>query len=97
MYANLRSTPSPHPQAYAAAMEYGSQLPVMLPGGTMYGHAAMNPPAMHMYPHGGRIGRRGDGGLDNHAALRSPLLDEFRANKARKWELRVSLRLIRCF
>ncbi|KAI0950570.1 hypothetical protein AcV7_008993 [Taiwanofungus camphoratus] len=88
MYANLRSTPSPHPQAYAAAMEYGSQLPVMLPGGTMYGHAAMNPPAMHMYPHGGRIGRRGDGGLDNHAALRSPLLDEFRANKARKWELR---------
>ncbi|KAH9951939.1 ARM repeat-containing protein [Amylocystis lapponica] len=87
MYANLRSTPSPHQQAYAAAMDYGSQLSLMVPGGTIYGHAGMNPPTMHMYQQGGR-GRRGDDRGDNHGAIRSPVLDDFRANKTRKWELR---------
>ncbi|EPQ58108.1 ARM repeat-containing protein [Gloeophyllum trabeum ATCC 11539] len=40
---------------------------------------------MHIFPQGGRPGRR-DG--DSGVALRSPLLEEFRANKSRKWELR---------
>ncbi|KAF9053707.1 ARM repeat-containing protein [Hymenopellis radicata] len=49
-------------------------------GGPIYG-----PGGVHIYPHGLRAGRR-DGG---HPALsmRSPVLDEFRTNKARKWEL----------
>lgn len=66
-------------------MDYGSQLPLMIPGGAMYGHG-VNP--MHVYQQGMRPGRRSDVG-EPSAALRSPLLDEFRANKARKWELRV--------
>ncbi|KDQ60804.1 hypothetical protein JAAARDRAFT_124317 [Jaapia argillacea MUCL 33604] len=41
---------------------------------------------MHLYPQGNRPSRRGDG--ESAVALRSPLLDEFRANKTRKWELR---------
>ena len=40
---------------------------------------------LHMYP---RPARRSDSN-DLVTTLRSPLLDEFRANKARKWELRV--------
>jgi pumilio RNA-binding family len=59
----------------------------MLPGSAMYSH---NPQAMHAYQQGMRPGRRNDG-TEPSMALRSPLLDEFRANKARKWELRVSL------
>ncbi len=61
------------------SLEYGTQLPMMLP----YGHGPL-----HMYPQGIRGGRR-DGDLSS--TLRSALLDEFRANKSRKWELRVSI------
>ncbi|PFH54339.1 hypothetical protein AMATHDRAFT_135939 [Amanita thiersii Skay4041] len=43
------------------------------------------PGPLHVYSQNVRNGRR-DG--DPSAALRSPLLDEFRANKSRKWELR---------
>lgn len=60
-------------------------MPLMLPGATMYG--GVNAQAMHMYHQGVNPGRRKEHG---GVALRSPLLDEFRANKARKWELRVS-------
>lgn len=60
-------------------VEYGAQLPLMLP----YGHSPL-----HMYPQGIHGGRR-DG--DISTTLRSALLDEFRANKSRKWELRVSI------
>ncbi|KAK2466901.1 hypothetical protein APHAL10511_001159 [Amanita phalloides] len=74
MYSAIRSSPSPH-QGFMS-LEYGTQLPMMLP----YGHGPL-----HMYPQGVRGGRR-DG--DTSAALRSALLDEFRANKCRKWELR---------
>ncbi|KAL6309245.1 armadillo-type protein [Sparassis latifolia] len=42
---------------------------------------------MHLYHHGGRAGRRADAESDIHV-VRSPLLDDFRANKTRKWELR---------
>ncbi len=45
------------------------------------------PTAQAIYPHGMRLGRR-DGGHPV-MSLRSPVLDEFRSNKARKWELRV--------
>ncbi len=53
----------------------------------MYGHG-MNPQAMHIYQQGVRP-TRGPDSREPTMALRSPLLDEFRANKARKWELRV--------
>lgn len=81
MYPAMRSSPSPH-QAYAAAVDYGAQMPMMMAGG-MYG-----PQGMPGYPQHMRSGRRDNG--DAVAALRSPLLDEFRANKTRKWELKVS-------
>ncbi|KAF8636458.1 hypothetical protein AX17_003274 [Amanita inopinata Kibby_2008] len=75
IYGAMRSSPSPHPQAFPG-LEYGAQLPMILP----YGHGPL-----HVYSQGGRGGRRD---ADPSAALRSPLLDEFRANKSRKWELR---------
>lgn len=69
-------------------MEYGTQLPFMLPGGALYGHAGLNAHGIPFYHQAVRPGRRYDN--DATSALRSPLLDEFRANKSRKWELRVS-------
>ncbi|KAH7914709.1 armadillo-type protein [Hygrophoropsis aurantiaca] len=56
----------------------------MLPNGTLY---APGPHAVPFYPQNVRVGRRHDN-TEATLALRSPLLDEFRANKARKWELR---------
>ena len=55
--------------------------------GNLYGHAG--PQALHSYHQPMRPGRR-DGSDGAMATLRSPLLDEFRANKNRKWELRVN-------
>ena len=78
LYANMRSTPSPHSTPYGAAIDFSPQLP----RGAVFGHAG---PAQPGFGHGGRQGRRGDG------QVRSAQLDEFRANKSRKWELRVSL------
>ncbi|OAX44672.1 ARM repeat-containing protein [Rhizopogon vinicolor AM-OR11-026] len=49
----------------------------------MYGPAAHGIPFYH---HNVRPGRRPD--ANDSLALRSPLLDEFRANKSHKWELR---------
>ncbi|KAH9946032.1 ARM repeat-containing protein [Epithele typhae] len=57
-------------------MDFSPQVPrgaVYPPGGAPSGGA---------FGHSGRHGRRGDG------AVRSAQLDEFRANKSRKWELR---------
>ncbi|KAI9571535.1 ARM repeat-containing protein [Boletus coccyginus] len=58
----------------------------MLPGGALYGHAGLNAHGIPFYHQSVRPGRRHDN--DATLALRSPLLDEFRANKSRKWELR---------
>jgi pumilio RNA-binding family len=93
MYSQIRSSPSPHTQAYGAALDYSAQMPVMLPGGAMYG-PSVNHQAMHLYQQGMRVGR-----TDNEptATLRSQLLEDFRANKARKWELRVSYGTEFCF
>ncbi|PIL24085.1 hypothetical protein GSI_13836 [Ganoderma sinense ZZ0214-1] len=77
LYANMRSSPSPHSSPYGAPLEYSPQLPRGMPYGGMHPHAGSSPQG-----YGGRHGRRGDG------AVRSAQLDEFRANKSRKWELR---------
>jgi pumilio RNA-binding family len=74
-------------QAYPTTMDYSAQLPFMLPNGAMYGHAGLNAHGMPFYHQNVRPGRRHDNS-EVTSALRSPLLDEFRANKSRKWELR---------
>ncbi|KAF9464721.1 ARM repeat-containing protein [Collybia nuda] len=79
LYGQIRSTPSPHPQPYG--MDYGPHVPHMIPGG-MYGHTPMA-----VYAHSMRHPRRNDVILPSQPP-RSALLDEFRANKVRKWELR---------
>ena len=71
---SMRSTPSPHPQGYS--LDYNSPVGLLVPG--MYG---LNSP--HGFPQGMRTGRR-----DDSVPLRSPLLEDFRTNKTRKWELR---------
>jgi hypothetical protein len=73
--ASMRSTPSPHPQGYP--VEYGSPM-MMVPG--------LFPQGAHVYQRGPHPGRRDA----ESAPLRSALLEDFRTNKTRKWELRVS-------
>lgn len=73
--------------------EYLTGMPAFMPPGTpVYGHHG----APHMHPQHafhpamrGGGGRRHDAQNDPGAHLRSPLLEEFRANKAKKWDLRV--------
>ncbi|GLB34937.1 putative pumilio-family RNA binding repeat [Lyophyllum shimeji] len=79
MFNPMRSTPSPHRPPF---VDY-TQFPFILTPLGMYGQQ----PA-HMYPQAMRGGRRGHLHDDAAAALRSPLLEEFRGNKTRKWELR---------
>ena len=88
----MRSPPSPHqytgsPHLYAAHVEYGTPHPGVHPGtpGAIYGN--LSPHAMHFYNHGAQFSRRRDG---DAIALRSPILEEFRTNRSRKWELCVS-------
>lgn len=86
LQASMRPPPSPLPPMFGAPLDYSQQLPLVMgsmvpPGTPVYGPAGSQP--MHMF-HNARGPRRDDG----PAALRSALLDEFRANKTRKWELR---------
>ncbi|TFK54861.1 ARM repeat-containing protein [Heliocybe sulcata] len=83
LYPSVRSPPSPHTQGYG--MDYSQQVPIMIPGAPIYG-GGISPQSMQMFSQGGRSGRRD--GNDVGVALRSALLEEFRANKSRKWELR---------
>jgi pumilio RNA-binding family len=84
LYGSLRSTPSPqHHHAFPQPVDYSSQLPLMMGSGPVYGHS---PQSMFPVPFQGvRVGRRE--GCDPVPTFRSPLLDDFRNNKARKWEL----------
>lgn len=73
--------------AYATGLDFGSQLPVLLPA-----HGLYNPngnPALNPYASGVRSNRRRT--PEAAATLRSAVLDEFRASKSRQWELRVRL------
>ncbi|TDL27491.1 ARM repeat-containing protein [Rickenella mellea] len=86
LYASLRhSTPSP--QGYHTRMDFASQIPMMLPGATLFGPSATNHQAMALYQQGSRPTRGPESG-DTAVSLRSSLLNEFRTNKARKWELK---------
>lgn len=72
-------------------MDFNGQIPLMMQPPVFYGHSPQA--TAQIYHHhqqlGSRPGRRGDM-VEGPVPLRSPLLEEFRANKARKWELRVS-------
>lgn len=87
MYANFPSSPSPHLQAYPAPVDYHLQHPMMVPSGNVYGPTGLNTPPMQFHHNQGGRGRRRE--VERRVAVRSPLLDEFRVNKARKWELKV--------
>ena len=64
-------------------LNYEPQQPLLLPGGTVYGYNSQTP-----FYHQGPVYPRPDL-VETPVTLRSSLLDEFRTNKSRKWELRV--------
>lgn len=62
-------------------------MPIVVPGGAMFGAPGARNQALSLYQQSLSHGRKADApGI----TLRSALLDEFRASKSRKWELRVS-------
>lgn len=71
-------------------MDYGALHPGMHPGapGAMY--TGLGPHTMQIYNHGPQFTRRRDG---DAIALRSAILEEFRTNRTRKWELCVGVSL----
>lgn len=66
-------------------MDYAGQLQMGLLGGQ-----AVASQALAMFQQSLNHGRRLEGGELGGITLRSPLLEEFRANKNRKWELKVT-------
>jgi hypothetical protein len=84
MYTPLRTSPPSHPQAYAS-LDYSAQIPMMLSGPSAYGHG-VTLQGMPLYRQGIRSGRNDS---EPTVALRSPLLEAFRVDKDRKWELQV--------
>jgi len=92
-YGPIRSPPSPHqyqgsPHLYTAHVDFGNPHPGVHPGtpGAIYG--TLGPHTLHFYNQGAPFARRRDG---DAIALRSPILEEFRTNRSRKWELCVSV------
>ncbi|KAJ7097908.1 ARM repeat-containing protein [Mycena belliarum] len=82
----FRAGAAPLPQAYTAAMDYGSQ---MMNAAAMYGHGASPTSSFGQTLRGNRRNDMPPG----LALPRSPVLDEFRAsraskNKGKDWELR---------
>lgn len=80
MYSSIRTSPSARPQSYHA----GLAMPA--PGLFMHDGMRYGAPMQLSAQHGGGRGRRHD---DANAAFRSPLLEEFRNSKDRKWTLKV--------
>lgn len=88
MFNTLRSTPSPqHTHAFPQPGEFRPQLPLLMPPGSMYGH---NPHPMFPHPFNVMRGGGAREGCDPVPSYRSALLEEFRSNRVRKWELAVS-------
>ncbi|KAI5122952.1 hypothetical protein M0805_006833 [Coniferiporia weirii] len=89
LYASVRhSTPSPHGQQFGTPLDYASQMPIVMPGAAMFGAPDVGNQALALFQQTLNHGRKLEGGESPSITLRSPLLDEFRANKARKWELK---------
>lgn len=86
MYSSVRTSPSARPQSYHAGLA--------MPAPGIFMHDAMQygaPMQMHAQ-HGGGRGRRQE---DANVAFRSPLLEEFRNSKDRKWTLKVWMTMCR--
>lgn len=79
MYPHMR--PTGPPQTYGT-VDPSTVSPLVGPASPSYGRTHHG-----VQFHTGRSGRRGD--LPEHDTVRSALLDDFRANKTGKWELRV--------
>ena len=95
LYASVRhSTPSPLGQPYGTPADYAGQMPMMVPGAAMFGAPGTGNQALTLYQQTLNSGRKLNPGESPNVTLRSPLLDEFRANKSRKWELKVRRRTI---
>jgi hypothetical protein len=95
-YGSIRSPPSPHqyigsPHLFAAHVDFGATHPGVHPGtpGAMYG--SLGPHTIPFYNQGAQIARRRDG---EAVTLRSPILEEFRTNRSRKWEICVSVSIV---
>jgi hypothetical protein len=83
VYGPMRSMSSTLPQTYTAPnLGYGPQIPMAPRPMYASGHNLH-----HVYPKIRPARRRGIN--ESSIALRSPILDDFRNNKMRKWELRV--------
>lgn len=69
---------------------------MMMPGSGLFGNQAAASQALAIYQQTlNRVPGLEESDTGN-LALRSALLDEFRANKTRKWELRVSDVAVQC-
>ena len=66
-------------------MDYNAPMSMIFPGVSVYGHG-VNPQVMLVYQQGIYSGRN-----DNQptGVIRSQLLEDFRENRDRQWELRV--------
>ncbi len=51
-------------------------------------YTGLGPHTMHFYNHGAQFARHRDG---DTVAIRSPILEEFRTNRTRKWDLCVGV------
>jgi hypothetical protein len=97
-YGPIRSPPSPHqytgsPHLFAAHIEYGSPHPGIHPRTPRAIYGSLGPHAMPFYNHAAQFPRSRDG---DTITLRSPILEEFRTNRSRKWELCVRVSIISC-
>ncbi|KAJ8078795.1 mRNA binding protein puf3 [Marasmius tenuissimus] len=78
MFNALRTTPPPpHIPGYPPTLDFGAQMSVMLPGTGVYGPGVAGLQGYHP-------AMRRDGAV----TFRSPVLEEFRTNKSRVWELK---------
>ena len=84
-YNTVRSPPSPHTHRHGE-IDYQRTLPRMMSQATF----ALNP--VQVFPHNGPFKRGVPSNLSEPTTtLRSPVLEEFRGNKARGWELKVDI------
>lgn len=66
---------------------------MMMPGAAVFGTPGAGNQALTLFQQALNHGRKLDTAVAPNVTLRSPLLDEFRTNKSRKWELKVGLTL----
>ncbi|KAK1225075.1 mRNA binding protein puf3 [Marasmius sp. AFHP31] len=73
----LRTMPPNHLPGYPPMLDFGAQIPVMLPGTEVYGRGVVGLQGYHPSTQ-----------QDGAVTFRTPVLEEFRTNKSRVWELK---------